>query len=1415
MRTPMKSVRAGVAVVMGLAVILALAATLRRTANAQGTDDVGSAISWLQLTIGSKANVIGDGVMSESGAYTVTSAGEDIWRDSDEFHYVYRMLSGDGQLVARVFAFDAADVLAKAGVMVRETLAPDSRNAMMLVTHGSGTDFQWRTAKGGTSQRAGGNTSAGAPYWVKIVRSGDWIGGYSSVDGSQWTLVSWVALERLPEQVYIGLAVASHQSGVACTAGFDRVMVGGVNPAEVLHPAIGAGDGLAAKFYPNRHLFGAPVVNRVTARVDFDFLSEVDSDARATNLMKFEERCMALIGVPDTEQFGVRWIGEVEAQFTEPYTFWVESDDCVRLWINEQLLIDRWNAHDAEETPSAVVELVAGQKYLLRLEYAQNRGQAVMRLKWSSPSTAKCAVPQSQLFSRPSDADRDGMPDLWEQAYGLNPNDAADAALDPDGDGLTNAQEFQRGASPTNPLHWGVPNEWWHGDIEEWGGSRGDARFSRGRFTMRSDGAGIGSGMDSFQFLYQPLDGNGEIVARVVEMKDGDLMAKAGVMIRETLAPDSRNAMLVTRTNGEFFQWRSVRSAQTDQTEESTNTVIPHWIKVVRCGDWLGGYGSTDGTDWKLVGWTAMPRLSQRVFVGLAVTGNDTNAAPCEAVFDEVSVRHGNPAEMMQVVVGSGDGLMGSYYDNGNLSGLPVTNRVDSEIDFGWGERGPVPGVGPDRFGIVWSGELEAQFTELYTLKTVSDDGIRLWLNEQLLLDTLAGGGARRASTNVSLVAGQRYLLRLEYNDDYAHAYVRLSWSSPSTSLRVIPQSQLYSRMMDADGDGMPDLWEILHNLNKNDASDAAQDPDGDGLTNLQEYKYHTDPHKADSDDDGVPDDWEIQHGLNPRFDDAAEDADNDGLNNLREFQLQTNPYGWDSDGDGLPDLIEAEYLGTNPNVANNGLLSVAAAVNGTDGNILLGEWQAEGTALCGMDRRGEVEFTLTTTNADKFLLKIEGGQRRPRSLRDQFNLLLSVDGESLGHHTLTGSYGTNGAIECLTPYLKAGLHKVRVFWDDTASFSSLRIERLTLLSVSGGDTNFNGVKDWVEKAVRTESGFDADTALTSIESPVCVEGRDLYRSMMDLKAGRVGEMTNVVTRRNAGMRWFANVPLLSGEPTRVRAEFQNSALAEVARIKWNPVNVMVASNLVIRKGSSLLLTAQPTNASGGRMVITIGPNQLSGPAAQPQAFEFSQAGVYTVTGTFTPLSGPPQSRSISVTVIGHRFSDDPACWVGQGREWRVPSVTPGVVIEVDPRIQSGQEDNRTGGGKILSLVANINEPRYVVSRLGAGGPILDSARVNSFRFSGARDTYMQVVESYDDGSKLVEMLLIQSPVVPDVTVRLKVIVGGVMFEDGTTDKELSAADFDALGICRIRFIRAQPSRTSVCHSISVFQGSQLVGRIQ
>jgi len=180
----------------------------------------------------------GSFVEAPAGTYTMTAAGVDIWGAADEFHYVFKMLTGPGSIVARVLSVDNTDPWAKAGVMIRESLQPGSKFAAVYITPGSGCRFQARTdtdvdATSDTSVVTAEQTAITAPYWVKLERdvAGNFRGSYSA-NGSTWTQMSWNPQNiSMSSNVYVGLAVTAHNANAVCEAQMSNVTItGSVGP---------------------------------------------------------------------------------------------------------------------------------------------------------------------------------------------------------------------------------------------------------------------------------------------------------------------------------------------------------------------------------------------------------------------------------------------------------------------------------------------------------------------------------------------------------------------------------------------------------------------------------------------------------------------------------------------------------------------------------------------------------------------------------------------------------------------------------------------------------------------------------------------------------------------------------------------------------------------------------------------------------------------------------------------------------------------------------------------------------------------------------------------------------------------------------------------------------------------------------
>ncbi len=168
--------------------------------------------------------------------------------------------------------------------------------------------------------------------------------------------------------------------------------------------------------------------------------------------------------------------------------------------------------------------------------------------------------------------------------------------------------------------------------------------------------------------------------------------------------------------------------------------------------------------------------------------------------FDKVShasVETGSCTPKSTVVAtptpGTGTGLRGDYFTNRDLSGSVAVSRVDATVDFNWGTQSPAAGVPTDNFSVRWSGQIEAPVTGNYIFSTVSDDGVRLWVNGVQLIDNWSGHGpVTDNGASVALTAGQKYDIRIEYYEGSGGATARLLWVYPGQSQQAVPQLQLY-----------------------------------------------------------------------------------------------------------------------------------------------------------------------------------------------------------------------------------------------------------------------------------------------------------------------------------------------------------------------------------------------------------------------------------------------------------------------------------------------------------------------------------------------------------------------------------------------------------------------------------------------
>jgi len=137
------------------------------------------------------------------------------------------------------------------------------------------------------------------------------------------------------------------------------------------------------------------------------------------------------------------------------------------------------------------------------------------------------------------------------------------------------------------------------------------------------------------------------------------------------------------------------------------------------------------------------------------------------------------------------NGLYGEYFDDMDLSNRKLT-RIDATVNFDWGSGAPDALIAAHTFSARWTGCVRAPSSGTYMFHTLSDDGVRLWVNNQLLFDNWTDHTTTEASGSISLTEGNQYNIKLEYYQNLGEAVIKLLWTPPGLSKQIIPHDLLY-----------------------------------------------------------------------------------------------------------------------------------------------------------------------------------------------------------------------------------------------------------------------------------------------------------------------------------------------------------------------------------------------------------------------------------------------------------------------------------------------------------------------------------------------------------------------------------------------------------------------------------------------
>jgi regulation of enolase protein 1 (concanavalin A-like superfamily)/uncharacterized membrane protein len=566
-------------------------------------------VSWLDQDVGAVGLF---GIASyANGAFTVAGAGNGTMITSaDSFHFVYQPLAGDGTIIARVVSVQGSSA-AQVGVMIRETLGAGG-NHVYLFDYSSSLLMTERTTTG-TSSTYASVGSAALPNWLKLTRSGNVFTMYGSANGTTWTQLGSSQTVTMAQNVYIGLAVSNRNTSSLATATFDNVSLTTPAPPS---PNFSLSTSLSSMTMTQ----GTNSTNTITITPQFGFNGNVSLSASglpAGVTASFNPNPTATTTTLALNAAGTAAVG------TFPITITGTSGSLTNT-VAISLIVN----------PQGSFTISAAPTGLTVPQGSSGASTITVALQGGFNGTISLSV-----SGLPNGVTASFNPTSTTTTSSLTLSASATAAT---GTAVVMVTGSSLGLTSTATINLTVnqvilplPSVWSDGDIGSVGVA-GSASYSNGTFAVSGAGSGtMITSSDSFHFVYQPLNGDGTIVARVLSVQ-GSSAAQAGIMIRETLGAGANHVFVFDYSPSILATERTTTGASSSY-QSVGSAALPNWIKLTRSGNVFTMFGSPDGVNWTQLGTSQTVSMAASVYVGLAVS-NRTTASLATATFDSVSV---------------------------------------------------------------------------------------------------------------------------------------------------------------------------------------------------------------------------------------------------------------------------------------------------------------------------------------------------------------------------------------------------------------------------------------------------------------------------------------------------------------------------------------------------------------------------------------------------------------------------------------------------------------------------------------------------------------------------------------------------------------------------------------------------------
>lgn len=684
--------------------------------------------------------------------------------------------------------------------------------------------------------------------------------------------------------------------------------------------------------------------------------------------------------------------------------------------------------------------------------------------------------------------------------------------------------------------------------------------------------------------------------------------------------------------------------------------------------------------------------------------------------------------------------------------------------------------------------------------------------------DTGAGNGIRSDSPNlwdvyasqmsspVFLEAGRKYYLEIVHQNGHQPvSHVQVAWAGPDDVRRHIPFDNMSSFI----------------------------------------------GHEGDADEDSLPDDWEAEFGLDPEDNGKVDlarqgergDFDRDGLSNREEFLLGTHPGLADSDGDGLADRDEVRTYGTDPNVSDSAPELVVETIAPSSVQEMGNGWVDFPDGALMSSFRGVGTWNVTVPEEGFWIVQFEARLMGDVLSEETIPVEVRVDGVQVDRPKMDFIHGASGSIRVISPWLGAGVHEVELFFDSYVARRTVLVTSIKLVRPAGLDLDGDGRSDALVRKLEAEDRILPTTVVSSHVSPAFVEGLARSPGQVEFRFGHEGVSSHIrhkdafwqgtiariqterlaqakqlaltpgLDRTSSGERlavtegpghrmWHAWLPLESNQATGYSVHFENGAIADAGVVVWRPVNLATETEISIRAGSTLLMSAWLDETDNSRLTFTIDGEETEIRAKESLEWSFPAVGQWAVS-VLHEQSG--ETYEMIVHVRDAVLPDDLLVVENRFNHVHLPGVAPDLGLDSDEEVGIDQVTEAVGGGSDVRLAGRIPGIHPTAARLAGGQAVLDLADVTTVGVSDGLRTGNTIVTGHGDGLFKVRETIVVTHLPPGGTVRISIFAGGVTFLDGSTTLILSAGDFDENGVIVLEMLKPEDRLAGACYTITVF----------